>query len=220
MAGGFGAFGKMPALGDFIRIGLPAAFITPWDSWLQNGLAALKAELGERWQECFFSAPIWRFSLAPGLAGDVAMQGVLMASVDRVGRQFPLTLAAPSPGNGMAARHLASARVFHAVEEVALATLEDDATRETLTDALAKLPDWAEAPATHKTAGGGMIAHGDGALATGLAASLPTVATAQSIWTAILDGEERLLLSNGLPGPEKLRALFDMDAPYWAAGAA
>ena len=40
-------------------------------------------------------APIWRFALAPGVAGPLPMLGVMMPSVDRVGRQFPLTLAAP-----------------------------------------------------------------------------------------------------------------------------
>jgi type VI secretion system protein ImpM len=35
MAAAFGAFGKMPSLGDFFRFGLPADFVSAWDDWLQ-----------------------------------------------------------------------------------------------------------------------------------------------------------------------------------------
>ncbi len=220
MSDGFGAFGKMPALGDFIRIGLPSAFITPWDTWLQDGLGALKSELADRWQDCFFSAPIWRFSIAPGLAGDRAMQGVLMASVDRVGRQFPLTLAAPCAGGHLAGRHLSSAGAFLALEHVALAALDDSATKESLTEAMAELPAWPDLSDPTPTEGGGLIVRGEHALAASLAAGAPLLSGAQSVWSAILDGEERLVPCQGLPGPRALHALFDLDAPYWTGAAA
>ena len=40
-----GAFGKIPGLGDFVRFGLPADFVSAWDVWLQEGLASARAEL-------------------------------------------------------------------------------------------------------------------------------------------------------------------------------
>jgi type VI secretion system ImpM family protein len=97
MAGEFAAFGKIPALGDFFRLNPPPGFVPVWDSWLQAGLLAAHAQLGDRWDACYMSAPIWRFSLAAGLAGPAPLLGVMMPSVDRVGRQFPLTLVVPVP---------------------------------------------------------------------------------------------------------------------------
>ncbi len=97
MAGEFAAFGKMPALGDFFRLNPPPGFVPVWDAWLQAGLLAARAQLGDRWDACYMSAPIWRFSLAAGLAGPAPLLGVMMPSVDRVGRQFPLTLVVPVP---------------------------------------------------------------------------------------------------------------------------
>lgn len=87
-----GWYGKLPQLGDFARRRLPPEFIEPWDAWLQQGLQSSRAALGEIWLACYLAAPIWRFVLLPGVIGPGAWAGVLMPSVDRVGRYFPLTL--------------------------------------------------------------------------------------------------------------------------------
>jgi len=92
-----GWFGKIPALGDFAGRRLPAGFVTTWDHWLSDGLQAAQQALGARWLESYNSAPLWRFALTPGLIDEQYWGGVLMANVDRVGRQFPLTIAAPAP---------------------------------------------------------------------------------------------------------------------------
>lgn len=91
-----GLVGKLPAHGDFIRRGsLPASFCTPWDAWLQEGIAAARAAIGEaRWESVWDAAPAWRFALPPGACGPEAAAGVLLPSRDAVGRRFPLTLAA------------------------------------------------------------------------------------------------------------------------------
>ena len=121
----------MPSLGDFFRIALPRSFCEPWDHWVQQVLTSSRATLGVRWDECYMSAPIWRFSLAAGLAGPQAVHGVLMPSVDRVGRAFPLTLAQVGAGD---------APDLAALEDIALAALEDDMTKTRLTAALADVP--------------------------------------------------------------------------------
>jgi len=92
-----GWFGKIPALGDFAGRRLPAGFVSTWDHWLSDGLRAAQQALGARWLESYNSAPLWRFALTPGLIDEQYWGGVLMANVDRVGRQFPLTIAAPAP---------------------------------------------------------------------------------------------------------------------------
>jgi type VI secretion system protein ImpM len=92
-----GFCGKIPARGDFVRSGLPRAFVEPWDAWLQAGLAASRAVLGDNWLPAWLEAPVWRFALAPGLCGPDAVLGLWLPSVDRVGRHFPLTFAALAP---------------------------------------------------------------------------------------------------------------------------
>jgi len=65
-----------------------------------SDLFAAREKLGEDWLESYLKAPIWRFALMPGALDARPWFGVLMPSVDRVGRQFPLTFAAsfaPAP---------------------------------------------------------------------------------------------------------------------------
>jgi type VI secretion system protein ImpM len=59
--------------------------------------------LGEDWLPTWNMAPIWRFALSPGCCGRDAVLGLWMPSVDRVGRQFPLTFAAVAVDVGIAA---------------------------------------------------------------------------------------------------------------------
>lgn len=97
MTGAVGVFGKLPAQGDFVRLGLPRDFTDPWDAWWQAGLSAAQARAGEAWIAAWLQAPVWRFSLPAGCCGAAPVLGAVMPSVDRVGRYYPLTLAALSP---------------------------------------------------------------------------------------------------------------------------
>jgi type VI secretion system ImpM family protein len=90
-----GWFGKLPNLGDFASRRLPDAFVQPWDRWLQLGMARAREDVPGDWLAGYLVAPIRRFWLAPGVLGDGGWAGLLMPSVDRVGRHFPLTLARP-----------------------------------------------------------------------------------------------------------------------------
>ena len=126
-----GFFGKLPSHGDFVTRRLPAEFTSPWDQWLQGSLAASRAELGEGWLGHYLTSPLWRFVLSPGIAGQRAWAGVLMPSVDRVGRYFPLTLACPLPPGLSAPAVLAAADWFAAAESLALSALTDPFSLET-----------------------------------------------------------------------------------------
>ncbi|HXJ52523.1 MAG TPA: type VI secretion system-associated protein TagF [Burkholderiales bacterium] len=90
-----GLYGKLPARGDFLSRRLDAEFIAAWDEWLQRAVRESREALGERWLECFLSAPVWRFVLPAGMHSKPGWVGLMVPSVDRVGRYFPLTLAAP-----------------------------------------------------------------------------------------------------------------------------
>lgn len=100
----FGFYGKLASRGDFVSRGLPQSFIQPWDQWLAAGLQASQQQLGEQWLQAYLVSPLWRFALAPGVCGESPVVGVVMPSIDRVGRYFPLTVAQLlAPGESLAA---------------------------------------------------------------------------------------------------------------------
>lgn len=88
-----GFYGKVPVLGDFVSRRLPPSFISRWDEWLSRCLSASRAQVGENWLRLYLTSPVWRFALGPGLCGELGWVGVMIPSVDRAGRYFPLTLA-------------------------------------------------------------------------------------------------------------------------------
>lgn len=92
-----GFYGKFPELGDFVNRRLPKEFLDSWDGWLQGAIASSREQLGENWLNVYLTSPIWRFVLSRGLCGEYPWFGLMMPSVDRVGRYFPLTLACRLP---------------------------------------------------------------------------------------------------------------------------
>src|SRR4051812_22505756 len=92
-----GFFGKLPSHGDFLRRRVSDAFAGPWDAWLQRCMAASRSVLDERWLDVYLTSPAWRFGCAAGACGPAAVVGLMVPSVDRVGRYFPLTLVAELP---------------------------------------------------------------------------------------------------------------------------
>jgi type VI secretion system protein ImpM len=123
---GTGFFGKLPSHGDFIARRFPAAVRAGWERWLDHGIDASRQTLGEAWLPRFLSSPIWRFVFSAGVCGEVPLAGVLMPSVDRVGRYYPLAVAAAldelqSPA-GLAA---GAPDWFERIETLALGCLQD-----------------------------------------------------------------------------------------------
>jgi type VI secretion system protein ImpM len=124
---GAGFHGKLPARGDFITGNLPRSFLEPWDAWLQAGIAASRDQLGDRWLPMYLDSPIWRFVLSPGACGPGSWAGILMPSVDKVGRYFPLTIAQALAGAASAIGTVTAATPwFERAESLALRALDDD----------------------------------------------------------------------------------------------
>jgi len=120
-----GWYGKLPSLGDFASRRLPVEFVKTWDACLQEVIAASRDALGERWFDAYLTMPIWRFVFLPGLVTQSGWAGVLMPSVDRVGRHFPLTIAMELPSFAAAAfAAFDGAQWFAGLEEAALAVLD------------------------------------------------------------------------------------------------
>ena len=217
---GFGAFGKMTALGDFFRLRVAQDFVTVWDGWLQSVMLSSRQLLGDRYEDCYMTAPVWRFVLPPGLAGAAGVMGVLMPSVDRVGRQFPLTLIGPctaaSPLHDLARQ----APVLDALEALALASLGDDMTRDSLSDALGTLAPLPPVPTgrTFATDGGfALIDSAPDATLADLALGLgPAALGTAGVWSTVVDGQSRVAIWQHLPTGASAAALFDMDAAFWS----
>lgn len=120
-----GWYGKIPALGDFASRRLPSPAIASWDRWLQHAMAASRADLGEYWLETYLSAPIWRFAVMPGVIGPTGWAGVVMPSVDKVGRHFPLILTVILDGQ-QADAALAAQAWYAELERIALSVLRPE----------------------------------------------------------------------------------------------
>jgi type VI secretion system protein ImpM len=135
-----GFYGKLPARGDFVRAGLPRDFTDRWDDWLQTVLAGSRALMGEAWLPAFLEAPVWRFILPPGMCGECAALGLMLPSVDKAGRYFPLTFAALRvTGIAAAASGSANAWLDHC-EAAGRAALERDTSPQEISDTLG-VPD-------------------------------------------------------------------------------
>lgn len=135
-----GFFGKLPSHGDFVGRRLPPAARARFDTWLQEGLLSSKADLGDAWLPTWLNSPIWRFAVAAGVCGAQAWAGVMLPSHDRVGRCFPLLLAAsieetPSLSDCL----LLHAVWFARLEELALATLRGELSLQAFDAALIEL---------------------------------------------------------------------------------
>lgn len=142
-----GWYGKLPSLGDFASRRLDLDFLEAWDDWLAQGIAAWRLDAPDTWLDEYLAAPSWRFILMPGVlpgaCGRMAWAGVLMPSVDRVGRYFPLTLAQPLnplPGDGGTTEWLL--RWLQRLDDTALDALNDDWTVEQLEAALEGTGTW------------------------------------------------------------------------------
>lgn len=122
---GVGFFGKLPSLGDFISRRLSRQFIDPWDKWLQSSMRASQDIHGDAWLSLFLISPFWRFAISPGIYGNAAWAGVMMPSVDRVGRYYPLTLALAIDSAQMTELFLPGCSWFSELESAALSVLDE-----------------------------------------------------------------------------------------------
>ncbi|GAB2548911.1 type VI secretion system-associated protein TagF [Rhodanobacter koreensis] len=115
---GVGFFGKLPGAGDFVQRRLPARFVEIWDRSFEQAVDASRGALGEGWHAAYRSSPVWRFVLAQGVCGESAWAGVTGPAADRVGRCFPMVLAAPLADPASVTQALRGDDWFDALERV------------------------------------------------------------------------------------------------------
>lgn len=220
----FGAFGKIPSVGDFFRINPPIGFASIWDEWLQRCLVSGAHAYGSRWDELYMSVPIWRFCLSPGVAGASGVLGVLMPSVDRVGRRFPLTLVGPlQDGMQVIEAHLSADDTFETLESIALSVLDDDLSKDALAERLeeVELSD-AQADATCSVAPATSVVCRSKTsrqmVITTTAELLARSFASPTIWSTLMEEDCRLMVCDGLPDGSNMQGLFDLDADLWREG--
>jgi type VI secretion system protein ImpM len=212
-----GCYGKLPSRGDFVTRRFERAFLDPWDLWLQQAIMASRAALAQRWLDCYLTSPIWHFALGGGSCGPRPVLGVMIPSVDSVGRYFPLMLGRALPaGSDATATVKANAAWYRAIEALTLAALEWEFKLERLEPPLelavaaagATAPEMAPlpAPGQHWQLAASPVESGEWPAA---AAAAPS----RSLWWTA--GSERvapcLVACPGLPAPAGFASLMDGD---------
>lgn len=216
-----GFFGKLPVLGDFLSRRLSQGFLEPWDQWLRQSVAIAREQLGVHWDGWYTNSAPWRFALEAGVAGPRPVIGVLLASNDRVGRQFPLTLAVELP-HTYGALELATTLSgwFEAAEALLRAGTSGAYDAQSFDAAISALPAMLD-PAVAAAAAADvaacqqfLLAHGAFRLplgAGGLTQSLAAMCAGQLartapplglFWCEATSGEPALLATRALPAPQ------------------
>ena len=187
-------FGKLPGMGDFAHRRMSESFRAAWDQWLQHGLAHLRARHAD-WTERYLAGPLWFFVLAEDVVDAARWTGVLMPSVDAVGRYFPFAvLTGLGPGTDLQ-------RWWELAAQAALEGLERDLDAMQFEAALQRL--FASGETSDETSGD--------------SPRLPLPAAGESLWLTHPQGNEgwRMVVA-GLPVEAQFDALFGFEA----AGAA
>jgi type VI secretion system protein ImpM len=227
-----GFFGKLPVLGDFLSRRLGPDFVEPWDQWLQQAMHMARAQAGGAWNELYTQAAPWRFALEAGVCGGSPVLGVLLPSNDRVGRQFPLTVACPLP-TGLGALEVAagSEAWFAATEALleravggAMDVADFDLAVTDLAATLVQTGLTAPAAADFAMCQQYLLAHGAFKLplpAAGIGASLAAMCARQLartapplalFWCEATTAEPQMLASRSMPGPQLLAELLRLPA--------
>ncbi len=173
--------GKLPALGDFITRGLGGTVLERWDGWLQQLVSVSCAGLGPDWQAAWLRMPAWHFALGASVLTAEPCAGVLIPSVDKVGRCYPFSVLSPIRPSG-----IPSADWQARAEVLALDALEGRLDASLLRQRL----DWIGCPS-------------DGA------SPADQVPVGESVFWWHPDGTDAAwtLQTPGLPGPEHAQAL-------------
>ena len=223
-----GVYGKLPAHGDFIQRNLTSAFVKQWDVWLQHFIAGSKEKIGADWLDIYLTSPIWRFALSHGVVDEGRWAGILLPSVDQVGRYFPFTIAVRLLDDQNPIEFMSTQTSWYtAIEELGLRALNGEIHLDELVQELAEVPLHLESSyaATGKLTDSYAM-HVDMEFEEQSAASaypcmldalLVKLLSSYSIWSTT--GSERVAPCvfdvQGLPAVSKLPAMLDGKWLHW-----
>lgn len=233
-----GYYGKVHTHGDFVSKGLPRSFIEPWDVWLQEAILTSQRQLGDKWLSFYLTSPLYHFVLSPGICGDKAWLGILMPSVDKIGRYYPMTLGLMLDAKINPFNAIQNKACFAQLETLARSCVQDNYSldkfnagieqlqQETFSDAshgdsseqtiLGHLPPAMLIPAWQQTLPA--IEAINGLLPSLLDNLLKEQYFAYSLWWTEKGSEHvepSFLFSKGLPPFDNMAALFDGNWQQW-----
>ena len=204
-----GFYGKVTSHGDFVTRRLPDTLVAAWDEWLQQCMLASRQQLGADWLAHYLTSPVWRFAIAEGIVGNQAWAGVMMPSVDRVGRHYPLMLAAPAAAGVPLTHWVSQARGWYdALDDLARSSLAPDFALDAFDRALASQPIRTGATVSIAPPAGWRLAMPD---RDRVPDALPAALTAgHTLWWT--EGspsvEPSMLVCRGLPAPSSFAAML------------
>ncbi|MEO6340242.1 MAG: type VI secretion system-associated protein TagF [Caulobacteraceae bacterium] len=222
-----GLYGKLPAVGDFVRRGLEPAVAAKLQDWLQQGLAGLAGGDAQTRDETIDTAPSWRFVASAGVLGEAAMAGMLAPSRDRVGRRYPL-IALVELTDSAAEAAAACSVWFDGLDRIVESAVTQGAGADEVFDALKALgppvaPEQAQVNVRVMPTGV-FVEADDEAFLPGLAVKalnqMVPMAPQSSLWWRRGRGGTRMLLVQGLPVDAAFHTLFVSDLPSAADPAA
>lgn len=112
--GAVAGFGKIPALGDFVRTPEPSDEMIAFETWLTRAMEAGEAR-GAAFKDGFSNAGphcfVWSGTIDKKTRGLLA--GVVSPSQDAVGRRYPVVVCAPLPTASLATHPHAAPLVLH-----------------------------------------------------------------------------------------------------------
>lgn len=140
-----GLCGKVPSRGDFVDSGLPWDLQQPLTEWLQALIGVSRDQLQQHWLDLYLTSPVWRFATLPGAFGPYGCAGVMIPSVDRVGRYFPLVLL-KTHQSAPIELHMRGGEWYDNLTAMALSALEPNLDLVPLGNAISALPPILEEP--------------------------------------------------------------------------
>lgn len=191
-------FGKIPAIGDFCGAAMPQAVEFELDGWISDCLRNCEQLFGQEWLQLYFNAPMSGFYWPPGVCKSLGQNhavGILMPSVDKAGRAYPLIvlqLLEPQPNPEQTEASLQ--QWLMKVHAICSQTLEDDWPPEALNQALSELPPLAQ---------------------RAVQLEIKASETPQAQWFKLQDGgiEQHQLACEGLPNAIQFCQLYGYTAP-------
>ena len=222
-----GLFGKLPAHGDFIHRNLPSDVITAWDEWLQHFIASSREQMGDDWLDIYLTSPVWRFVLSAGVLDNNSWSGVMIPSVDKVGRYYPFTVLTKIPADINPLEFMPKNNNWYdLVENVVLDALETDMTAD---DVMQLIEDFqVDVHSDYISAGSSSLNSPQlvkilsneppqALYSYLLDASLRKTYSSYSVWTTL--GSERvepcMFSVQGLPAIDGLPAMLDGEWQHW-----
>ena len=110
------------------------------DEWLQGFIASREEQLTDDWLDIYLTSPIWRFVLSQGCVDGNAWAGVMIPSVDSVGRYFPFCIVIKlQDGANLVDILSTQAHWFGELEEIGLDALQNEFDADTLMEKLQEI---------------------------------------------------------------------------------